>query len=108
MFSGVSERQAEWAGVRQDLDPGLFVEEPLTYWFNFSLQRHGHQLSSMNWKLNVETNGESQYYSIFKVEVDDSEWHDYGALGLLIAKNFVRYLSMKHHFSDIEFCCEDL
>ena len=82
MCPGVSERHADWAGVRQDLDPGLFVEEPLTYWFNFSLQRNGHQLSNMNWKLNVKTNGESQYYSIFKVEVDDSVWHDYGALGL--------------------------
>ena len=72
--------------MRQDLDPGLFVEEPLTYWFNFSLQRNGHQLSEMNWKLNVETNGESHYYSILKVEVDDSEWHDYGTLGLLLSE----------------------
>ena len=81
-FPGVSERKAEWAGVRQDLDPSLFVEEPLTYWFNFSLQRNGHQLSNMNWKLNVETNGESQYYSILNIEVEDSDWHDYGTLGL--------------------------
>ena len=82
IFSGVSERKAEWAGVRQDLDPGLFVEEPLTYWFNFSLQRNGHQPININWKLNVETNGESQYYSILNVEVDDSDWDDYGTLGL--------------------------
>ena len=81
-FSGVSERKAVWAGVRQDLDPGLFVEEPLTYWFNFSLQRNGHQPINTNWKLNVETNGESQYYSILNVEVEDSDWHDYGTLGL--------------------------
>ena len=86
--AGVSERKADWAGVRQDLDPSFFVEEPLTYWFNFSLQRNGHQLSEMNWKLNVETNGESHYYSILKVEVDDSEWHDYGILGKLISISF--------------------
>ena len=69
-FSGVSERKAEWAGVRQDLDPSLFVEEPLTYSFNFSLQRNGHQPLNANWKLNVEINGESQYYSILNVEVE--------------------------------------
>ena len=91
--------------MRQDLDPSLFVEEPLTYWFNFSLQRNGHQLSEMNWKLNVETNGESHYYSILKVEVDDSEWHDYGTLGMLYS---VSFLLVQYLFSDIEFCSEDL
>ena len=61
----------------------------------------------MNWKLNVETNGESQYYPLLKVEVDDSEWHDYGTLGTLFSLT-VTFLLVLHLFSDIEFCCEDL
>ena len=78
---GVSERKADWAGVSQDLNPTTFVEEPLTYWFNFSLQRNGHVPLNVNWKINVETNGESQYFSLLNVDVLDSEWHDYGEIG---------------------------
>ena len=31
---------AAWAGARQDLDAGKFgsVQQPLTYWLNFSIQ----------------------------------------------------------------------
>ena len=34
----VTERTADWAGVMQDLKLNSFNEEPLQFWFNFSIQ----------------------------------------------------------------------
>ena len=34
----VTERTHDWAGVFQDLRLNSFIEEPLQYWFNFSIQ----------------------------------------------------------------------
>ena len=61
---------AAWAGARQDLDAGKFgsVQQPLTYWLNFSIQAGCD--ASVVWKLRVD----DRYFKIFGQDVEASQW----------------------------------
>ena len=56
------------------------VEEPLTFWFNFSLKTVSPV--SAHWKLRVDHAGEPRYYSISSQEAGSSgQWMDFSETG---------------------------
>lgn len=82
IFADVSERHEVWSGPKQDLNVESFaVEEPLTFWFNFSVKTVS-QVTA-HWKLRVDHAGEPRYYSISSQEAGSSEqWMDFSETGM--------------------------
>ena len=93
--SEVTERTADWAGVMQDLKLNSFNEEPLQFWFNFSIQVNqmvrmsfiilefsfGYLQATASFKLRVENEGQTKYISLFHQNITNQDWNNFHQLG---------------------------